>query len=377
MARQMSENSKKKSAVLSKRYSLQKRILTISGLIVALLYLLFMGLFGSNILKNLISFVTVNEYLLIALYVFIFIIIVDVLTIPLSFYGGFILEHMYGLSNQKISGWIKDELKKFLLSLPLVIIMVEIMYIFLRNFPNTWWIYVTVIWIFFSVIMAKLAPVLIFPLFYKCIPLDNKEVKESLEALAEGTGISIQGVYSINLSKNTKKANAALAGMGSTRRVLLGDTLLDSYSPAEIKSVFAHELGHQVYHHIWKMLAIGTISGSLGFAFCHLVLSNITVILGYQNIYDIAAFPAVCMALAVSGFMLLPIQNAISRRFERACDSYAIEKTDDPKAFISTMEKLAEQNLSDLTPNRLIELLFYSHPAISKRIEMAKKHVML
>ena len=377
MVKQMPENSKKKSAVLSKRYSLQKRILTISGLIVALLYLLFMGLFGSNILKNLISLVTANEYLLIALYVFIFIIIIDVLTIPLSFYGGFILEHMYGLSNQKISGWIKDELKKFLLSLPLVIIMVEIMYIFLRNFPNTWWIYVTVIWIFFSVIMAKLAPVLIFPLFYKCVPLDNKEVKESLESLAEGTGISIQGVYSINLSKNTKKANAALAGMGSTRRVLLGDTLLDSYSPAEIKSVFAHELGHQVYHHIWKMLAIGTISGSLGFAFCHLVLSNITVILGYQNIYDIAAFPAVCMALAVSGFMLLPIQNAISRRFERACDRYAIEKTDDPAAFISTMEKLAEQNLSDLTPNRLIELLFYSHPAISKRIEMAKKHVKL
>ena len=377
MTKQMSENSKKKSAVLSKRYSLQKRILTISGLIVALLYLLFMGLFGSNILKNLISFVTVNEYLLIALYVFIFIIIIDVLTIPLSFYGGFILEHMYGLSNQKISGWIMDELKKFLLSLPLVIIMVEIMYIFLRNFPNTWWIFVTVIWIFFSVIMAKLAPVLIFPLFYKCVPLDNKEVKKSLEALAEGTGISIQGVYSINLSKNTKKANAALAGMGSTRRVLLGDTLLDSYSPAEIKSVFAHELGHQVYHHIWKMLAIGTISGSLGFAFCHLVLSNVTAILGYQNIYDIAAFPAVCMALAVSGFMLLPIQNAISRRFERACDRYAIEKTDDPEAFISTMEKLAEQNLSDLTPNRLIELLFYSHPAISKRIEMAKKHVLL
>ena len=371
----MSENTKKQSAVLSKRYSLQKRILTISGLIVALLYILFMGFIGSNILKSLISFVTVNEYLIIALYIFVFIIIIDVITIPLSFYGGFILEHMYGLSNQKISGWIRDELKKVLISLPLIIFMVEIMYIFLRNFPNTWWIFVTVIWIFFSVIMAKLAPVLIFPLFYKSTPLDNKEVKEGLESLAEGTGISIQGVYRIDLSKNTKKANAALAGMGSTRRVLLGDTLLDSYSPAEIKSVFAHELGHHVYHHIWKMLAIGTISGCLGFAFCHLVLSNAIVVLGYQNIYDIAAFPAVCIALGVSGFMLLPIQNAISRRFERACDKYAIEKTDDPEAFISTMEKLAEQNLSDLTPNRLIEFLFYSHPAISKRIEMAKKHV--
>jgi len=375
MTKQMPENSKEQSTVLSKRYSLQKRILTISGLIVALLYILFMGFFGSSILKNLISFMTANEYLLIALYISIFIIIIDVITIPLSFYGGFILEHMYGLSNQKISGWIKDELKKVIISLPLIIFMAEIMYIFLRNFPNTWWIFVTVIWIFFSVIMAKLAPVLIFPLFYKSTPLDNKEVKESLESLAEGTGISIQGVYKIDLSKNTKKANAALAGMGSTRRVLLGDTLLDSYSPAEIRSVFAHELGHHVYHHIWKMLAIGTISGCLGFAFCHLVLSNAIAVLGYQNIYDIAAFPAVCIALGVSGFMLLPIQNAISRRFERACDRYAIEKTEDPEAFISTMEKLAEQNLSDLTPNRLIELLFYSHPAISKRIEMARKHV--
>lgn len=373
----MSENAKKQSAALSKRYSLQKHILTILGLTVALFYLLFMGLFGSNFLKHLISFVTVNEYLLIALYVFVFIVILDVITIPLSFYGGFVLEHMYKLSNQKISGWLKDELKKFLISLPLVIVMVEILYIFLRNFPDTWWIFVTMIWIFFSIIMAKLAPVLIFPLFYKIVPLDNKEVKDGLESLAEGTGINIQGVYKINLSKNTKKANAALAGMGSTRRVLLGDTLLDSYSLAEIKSVFAHELGHHVYHHIWKMLAIGTISGCFGFAFCHLVLTKVIVMFGYQNIHDIAAFPVVCMSLAVSGFMLLPIQNAISRRFERVCDRYAIEKTNDPDAFISIMNKLAEQNLADTTPNRVVELLFYSHPAISKRIEMAKKCVSL
>jgi STE24 endopeptidase len=371
----MSENSKKQSSVLSKRYFLQKHVITILGLTIALIYLLFMGLFGSNLLKHLMSLITVNEYLLIALYILVFIIIIDVITIPLSFYGGFVLEHIYKLSNQKISGWLKDELKKFLISLPLILVMVEIMYIFLRNFPNSWWIYVTIIWIFFSVIMAKLAPVLIFPLFYKSVPLDNKEVKDVLKSLAEGTGINIQGVYKINLSKDTKKANAALAGMGSTRRVLLGDTLLDSYSPAEIKSVFAHELGHHVYHHIWKMLAIGTVSGCFGFAICHLVLSKVIVVLGYQYIHDIAAFPVVCVVLAVSGFILLPIQNAISRRFERTCDRYAIEKTNDPEAFISTMDKLAEQNLADRTPNRLIEILFYSHPPISKRIEMAKKCV--
>ncbi len=369
----MPDITKKQIAKLSKRYSLQKHILAVNGIIVALIYLVFMCLFGSNILKDLISQITVNQYLLIALYILVFVVVIDIITIPLSFYGGFVLEHIFKLSNQKFLGWVKDEIKKFLLSLVLLIIMVEIIYMFLRNFPNSWWIFVTIIWIFFSIIMAKLAPVLIFPLFYKSVPIENEDIKKGLESLAEGTGVNIQGVYKINLSKDTKKANAALAGMGSTRRVLLSDTLLDSYSLAEIKSVFAHELGHHVYHHIWKMLVIGTITGGLGFALCHYVLSKMVETLGFQNIHDIAAFPVICMVLVAIGSILMPIQNAISRRFERECDRYAIDKTNDPEAFISAMDKLAEQNLADRTPNRLVEFLFYSHPPISKRIEMAKQ----
>lgn len=371
----MSDITKKQTAKSSKKYSFQKHILAVNGIIVALIYLVFMCLFGSSILKHLISQITTNQYLLIALYILVFIAIIEIITIPLSFYGGFVLEHIFKLSNQKFLAWVKDEVKKFLLSLVLLIIMVEIMYIFLRNFPNSWWMFITIIWIFFSIIMAKLAPVLIFPLFYKSVPIENEEIKKGLESLAEGTGINIRGVYKINLSKNTKKANAALAGMGSTRRVLLGDTLLDSYSLAEIKSVFAHELGHHVYHHMWKMLVIGTITGGLGFAICNYVLSKMIVILGFQSIHDIAVFPVICMVLGALAFMLMPIQNAISRRFERDCDRYAIEKTNDPEAFISAMDKLAEQNLSDRTPNRLIEFLFYSHPPISKRIEMARRSI--
>jgi STE24 endopeptidase len=371
----MPNHSKKKSIELSKSYSLQKYILAFMGIIIGIIYLVLMGLFGSNIIKHLILLITTNQYLLIALYILSFTVIIELITIPLSFYGGFVLEHIYNLSNQKLSGWAKDELKKSLVSLMLIIIMIEIMYIFLRNFPNSWWIFIAIIWVLFSVIMAKLAPVLIFPLFYKSVPLENEEVKGGLALLAEGTGINIKGVYKINLSKDTKKANAALAGLGNTRRVLLADTLLDSYSLDEIKSVFAHELGHHVYNHIWKMLVIGTISAFFGFALCHLVLSKVIVVLGYQNIHDIAAFPVVCIVLAASGFVLLPIQNAISRRFERACDRYAIQKTNDPESFISTMDKLAEQNLADRTPNRLVELLFYSHPPISRRIDMAQKYI--
>ncbi|MFQ5965604.1 MAG: M48 family metallopeptidase, partial [Candidatus Scalinduaceae bacterium] len=362
----MLNNVKEKSDKLSKKYSKQKYILAVIGLAVALIYLVFMAMFGSNILKDSILLITTNQYPLIALYLIVFIIILDLITIPLSFYGGFILEHTYKLSNQTLPGWVKDEIKKFFLSLALLIFLVEIIYIFLRNFPNSWWIFTTIFWIFFSIIMAKLAPVLIFPLFYKTVPIDNEDVKEGLLSLTEGTGINIQGVYKINLSKNTKKANAALAGLGNTRRVLLSDTLLDSYSLSEIKSVFAHELGHHVYHHMLKMLVVSSISGFIGFALCHYVLTKMITILGYQYIHDIAAFPVLCLVLGIFGFILLPIQNAYSRKKERECDRYAIRKTNNPGAFISTMNKLAEQNLADRNPNRLVEILFYDHPPISK-----------
>lgn len=360
---------------LSKKYSIQKYILTILAVGIALMYLVFMAFFGSDILKYFLLLLTTNEYALIALYILVFTILLDLINIPLTFYGGFVLEHIFKLSNQTFLGWVKDELKKFFLSLILFIILVEIMYIFLRNFPNSWWIFTTVFWIFFSIIMAKLAPVLIFPLFYKSVPIERKDIKECLLSLTEGTGINIEGVYKINLSKNTKKANAALAGLGSTRRVLLSDTLLDSYSLPEIKSVFAHELGHHVYRHIRKMLIIGSVLGFLGFALCHYVLVKSILILGYQYIHDIAAFPVLCLVLGVFGFILLPIQNAYSRKLERTCDRYAIKRTKDPEAFISTMDKLAEQNLADRNPTRLVEIFFYDHPPIAKRIEMARKEI--
>ncbi len=373
--KEMTNKGKEQPADLSKRYSKQKYILAIIGMVVAFEYLVFMVLIGSPALKHLLSFITANQYILIAIYIIAFTIILDLITIPLSFYGGFILEHIFKLSNQTFLGWIKDELKKFLISSVLVVLLVEIMYVFLRNFPNSWWIFMSIFWIFFSIVMARLAPVLIFPLFYKIVPINREDLREGLLSLAEGTGINIEGVYKINLSKDTKKANAALAGMGSTRRVLLSDTLLDSYSVAEIRSVFAHELGHHVYHHIWKLLVIGSVTGFIGFALCHYTLTNVAAILGYQHIHDIAAFPLLCLILGIFGFILLPIQNAYSRKMERACDMYAIRKTNDPHAFISTMEKLADQNLADKDPNRIIEILFYGHPPISKRIEMARKEI--
>lgn len=368
----MSNNEKDTASCLSKKYSAQKHISTLSGVCITVLYLVFMLLLGSNILKSYLWYITTNQYLLIALYLFAFTLLLELFTIPLHLYSGFLLEHLFKLSHQTFLGWIRDELKKFLLSTVFLIFLGEVMYLFLRNFPGSWWILTSIVWISVSIIMAKLAPVLIFPLFYKIVPLEREDIREGFLKLAEGTGITIEGVYKINLSKKTRKANAALAGLGSTRRVLLGDTLLDSYSPAELNSVFAHELGHHVYHHIGKLLTLGVITSFAGFALCHYTMINALPFFGFQYIHDIAAFPLLCLVFAFFGALLLPIQNACSRRWERACDKYAIKKTNNPQAFISTMEKLADQNLADRAPNRIIELLFYDHPPIAQRIEMAK-----
>ncbi len=368
----MSDDVKEQTAHQSKRYSAQKKISTVSSVCVTFLYLICMALIGSNFLKYYLMLVTTNQFLLIAFYLFLFILFLELFTLPLRFYSGFILEHLFKLSNQTFLGWVWEDLKKFLLSCALFIFLGEVMYLFLRNFPDFWWVFTATVWIFFSIIMAKLAPVLIFPLFYKIVPIERQDVKEGLTKLSEGTGITIEGVYKINLSKNTKKANAALAGFGSTRRVLLGDTLLDSYTVEEINSVFAHELGHHVYHHIWKLLTIGVITSFGAFASCHFVVVNILTFFGFQSISDIAVFPLLCIVFSVFGFIFLPIQNACSRRWERECDTYAIKKTENPEAFISTMDKLADQNLADRYPKRIVELLFYDHPPIGKRIEMAK-----
>ncbi|HHT9125179.1 MAG TPA: M48 family metallopeptidase [Candidatus Brocadiia bacterium] len=364
----------------AKRYAKQKYLLAAINIAVGLAFLVFMsasGGFASMYLKNLLSLLTTNECLLIALYLPAFIIIYEIIAMPLSFYGGFVLEHRFNLSNQTVVSWLKNEGKTLLISLIISIPIVEAIYFFLRNYPNIWWIFAGAVWLFLTVVMTKFMPILILPLFYKSIPIEDEELKDKLLRLATGAGLNVEGIYRINLSKDTKKANAALTGLGSTRRILLSDTLLNSFSHEEIEAVFAHELAHHVYRHVFKMLIVASICGFAGFALCHYVLS-IAIQLSLRAegeaipIHDIAAFPLLVLVLSAFGFVLLPLQNAYSRWLEKDCDVYSIRKTGNPSAFISMMNKLAEQNLADKKPNRLIEILFYDHPPISKRIALAE-----
>jgi STE24 endopeptidase len=220
-------------------------------------------------------------------------------------------------------------------------------------------------------VLGQLLPVLILPLFYKVTPLDDAALVDRLRQRTEGTGLTVAGVYRLHLSEETKKANAALAGLGRTRRVLLGDTLLEKFTPEEIDVVFAHEVGHHVYKHLPKTIAVRVVLTLAGFALVDLLLRWAAPTLGYRAWDDPAALPLFLTVLSLFGLALMPAQNALSRYFERQCDQYALDRTGNAAAYRSAFIKLARMNKADPDPHPWIVWLFYDHPAIRARLAMA------
>jgi STE24 endopeptidase len=304
------------------------------------------------------------------LYVLTLMLIGKLLGLGLDYYG-FRLEHRYHLSNQKLRAWVWDQCKGFLVSLVLASILVELLYFIIREFPQRWWLIAWASFLGLFVLMAQLAPVVLFPIFYKFAPLDNDELKARLVGLSERAGTRVRGVYKWNLSEKSKKANAALTGLGSTRRIILADTLLDRYSSDEIEAVLAHELGHHVHRHILKSIVVQAGITLLGFWAASLVLKYAAD----QQIYALSDFgnlPLLVLVSTVLSFLLLPALNAYSRYNERQADRYAFQNIASVEPFISSMNKLADQNLSERTPSRWVEWFFHSHPAISRRVVAAE-----
>jgi STE24 endopeptidase len=222
------------------------------------------------------------------------------------------------------------------------------------------------------VLLAQLAPVLLFPIFYKFEPLENDDLKSRLVKLGERAGTRVRGVYKWKLSEKSKKANAALTGLGNTRRIILADTLLDNYTPDEIEAVLAHELGHHVHRHILKSIAVQAVTTLAGFWAANWVLHFATDRLHmFETLSDFANLPLLVLLATVLSFLLMPALNAFSRYNERQADRYAFRSTASVGPFISAMNKLAEQNLAERTPSKFVEWFFHSHPAISRRVQAA------
>lgn len=325
------------------------------------------------ILRNMAMGLTGNAFAYIGLYLLWLGTFFFIATFPLDYYEGFLLEHRFLLSPQPFFRWFKRFLKRSLTGGIITLIIAEAVYFLLRRFPQNWWLLAGAGWILFTIILSRLAPVLIIPLFYKYSPLENEELKKRLMRLSGRSGAVVKNVFRINMSKETRKANAALVGIGKTRRIILGDTLLDNFTADEIEVVLAHELGHHKKLHLWKLLAFGTVITFIGLYVTNAIMRDYLRYFGFDDISDIGAIPLFSLLMLGFGLLAMPLQNGFSRYLERRADMFALKMTKMPDVFISTMTKLAEQNLSDTTPNRFIEIVMYNHPPVSKRVRMAQE----
>jgi len=351
------------------------RRLMVIELVLGFIYLLAWLNFGWSIaLKGALLNVTTNQWVLVIGFAAIFGGIYALISLPFLYYEDYVLPHRFGLSTQSFGMWVIDQIKGTILVVILGGVMLEIMYAILRVAPNTWWLWVGAILLLLNVILANLAPVLIMPIFYKFQPLGDEytELVARLMVLSNEANTYVRGVYKFDMSHKTTAANAALTGLGRTRRIILGDTLLENFSIDEIETVLAHELAHHVYKDIPVGIIIESLVTLIGLYLASLGLKWGVVTLGYENVADIAAMPLLVLILGLYGMIIMPIENAYSRWREQRADRFALQITGNGDAYASALTKLANQNLSDVDPEPWVEVIFYSHPALGKRIEMAK-----
>lgn len=293
-------------------------------------------------------------------------------SLPIGFYSGFLVERRYGLSNERLAAWLADQAKSLGIAVLLGAPAAAVIYWTIRLSPSNWWLPAGLVFAAIIVALTNLAPVLLLPVFYSVKPLAREDLRARLLSLAERAGARVLGAYEWGLGEKTRKANAALTGLGSTRRILVSDTMLEAYSDDEIEVVLAHELAHHVHGDIWKGMAFESALVLAGFYLGSVVLARFAPMTGLRSVADVAGLPLLLLAAGGLSLLAVPLALAMSRRFERSADRFAIQLTGNPSAFVSAMRRLAAQNLAEDDPSRIVQWLFYSHPPIRERLAAAQ-----
>ena len=307
-----------------------------------------------------------------ALYVVMLVCLHELVTLPAAFYRSFVLDRRYELSSEPAAAWLRDRVKAFAVTLAFALPAAHVLYLLIGWSPRYWWVPAACAATVVTVILARLAPVVLLPLFYKFTPLDRPELTARLVDLSARAGVPVLGVYEWGLGAKTRRANAALAGSGSTRRILLSDTLLAQYSPDEIEVILAHEMAHHVHHDIRNgiLLELGVLLA--GFFAASRALLAWWAPLGLPGPADPAGMPLLLLAAGAVGVLATPLVNAFSRANERRADRFALGLTAQREAFVSAMRRLGAQNLVEEEPSRMTVWLFHTHPPIEERIAAAR-----
>jgi Zn-dependent protease with chaperone function len=299
-------------------------------------------------------------------------VILDLLNLPWAFYAGVTLERRYGLSTESKARWWLNHVKSTAVALVFSIAAALLVLSLAGWSPQRWWVSAAALFTVILVLLAQIAPVVLLPIFYEVRPLARESLRDRLLRLADRAGAPVLGVFEWRLSERTRKANAALAGLGRTRRILVSDTLLADHSDDEIEVILAHELAHHVHHDIWTGIAVEAVLVLLGFWLADSALIRFGAALDLHGKGDVAGLPLLVLAGGAASLALLPIANAVSRAHERRADRYALELTRNPAAFVGAMKRLAAQNLAEERPSRLVQVLFSTHPPTAARIDAAR-----
>jgi STE24 endopeptidase len=298
--------------------------------------------------------------------------------LPLAGIRDLLVDRRFGLTRQAPRGWITDHGKGLAVNLAIGVPLGTAAQWTIRARPRDWWLVLATATFPLSVVFARLAPVLLMPVFNRFEPLRDDMLEARLRALAERAGVAIAAVYRMDMSRQTEKPNAFFTGLGSTRRIVLADTLLDRFDGDEIEGIVAHELGHQVHGDIWRFIAVGSVAG-YGLAFLtHLASRRIIAATSAQTRVseagDVAALPILALIASASGFILTPMMAGFSRAIETRTDRYALRLTGNGPAYARALTKLGVGHLADPNPPRWIVLLLYSHPPLTRRIAMAESY---
>lgn len=359
---------------LARQYEKEKRLLGLASSCVSLAILLIFYFSGlSSQLANLeLAHSIVWPFLV---YVSVFYAFVVLLGMPLSFYNGYVHEHKWNFSNHTVKSWLWEHVKSFFVGLFILSIVLGLLLWIMAITPKWWWLGAALAMTLMSVILATLFPIVIAPIFNKYIPIKDKELTEALDAILSRGGLKSSGFFKEDMSRQTKKENAFLAGLGKTRRVVLGDNLMENMTTSEIVSIIAHEVGHHRYKHLWKIILIGMIQQFMIFFILNISIKDIFPQFLTSTRWNLTLFPVFAISLgALSGFFFGPLNNALSRCFEKQADRYALKSIEDKRSFMTALAGLADRNLSNAYPAWWMKILFYSHPPIGERLQAAENH---
>jgi STE24 endopeptidase len=309
----------------------------------------------------------------VALYVTVLALVHEATTFPLAFYRGFFLERRYQLSSESFGTWLRDDAKGAALGLALGLVGAEIVYFALSAAPEWWWLASAAIFGAGMIVLAKVAPVVLLPMFYTFTPLQRDTLRARLVDLSRRAGVPVLGIYEWGLGEKTRRANAALVGTGTTRRIIVSDTLLAEFSDDEIEVILAHEIAHHVHRDMLMALGAEALLLLASFYAAAVALNAWGRVLGLRSPSDLTGLPLLLLAAGLTMVVATPVVNALSRRNERRADRYALTLTRQPDAFISAMKRLAAQNLAEERPSRVALWLFYTHPPIAQRIDAARE----